>query len=108
MTCVDFFFDPVCPWRWITSEWLVEVSEHRDLEISWRTFSLRIKNRGVEMDEKYVEGHERGLRALRVVEEARAEHGDNAVLPLYTEMGRRYHHDKDCDADLGNIVEAAG
>lgn len=108
MTRVDFFFDPVCPWCWITSRWLVDVSERRDLDINWRTFSLRIKNRGVEMDEKYVEGHDRGLRALRVVEAARAEHGDTAVLPLYTEMGRRYHHDKDRDASLVDIVRAAG
>lgn len=108
MTRVDFFFDPMCRWCWITSRWLVEVSEHRDLEVSWRTFSLRIKNRDVDMDEKSVMRHELGLRALRVVEAARAEHGDSAVLPLYTEMGRRYHHDKDRDADLGNIVEAAG
>lgn len=108
MTRVDFFFDPVCPWCWITSRWLVDVSERRDLDINWRTFSLRIKNRGVEMDEKYVKGHERGLLALRVVEAARAAHGDSAVLPLYTEMGRRYHHDKDRDASLADIVRAAG
>ena len=108
VTRVDFFFDPVCPWCWITSRWLVDVAEHRDLEINWRTFSLRIKNRDVEMDETYVNGHERGLRALRVVEAARSEHGESAVLPLYTELGRRYHHDKDRDADLGDVLEAAG
>jgi len=108
MTHVDFFFDPVCPWCWITSRWLVDVQSQRDVQVNWRTFSLKIKNEGVDMAEKFKKSHHVGLRALRVVEAARSAHGDDVVLPLYTELGRRYHHDRDRDADLRDVVGAVG
>lgn len=105
---IDFYFDPVCPWCWITARWLVEVREHRSVEVTWRSFSLAVKNRDREVPAGYREQHQAGLRALRVVEAVRAKCGDGAVENLYTELGRRIHHDEERPLDLAGALAAVG
>jgi hypothetical protein len=97
MTDVEMFVDPSCPWAWITSRWLVEVAPQRDLSLTWRSFSLEIRDDyGVAptMPEEYREralaGHALSHRMLRVFEAARAGSGERAVDALYTEWGRQY------------------
>ena len=82
---VDFYFDPLCPWCWITSRWITEVSGHRELDLTWRPFSLAIKN-DHEGTKDYHPVAEWGLRGLRVIEAVRSEIGDDAVGRVYSEM----------------------
>ena len=84
---VHFYFDPVCPFAWITSKWVRMVAAQRDYTVDWRFISLRLINSEVDYDSHfpagYEEGHTSGLRLLRVAARARAEHGRGAVGPLY-------------------------
>ena len=97
MADVEFFWDPVCPWAWLTSRWVVHVIEERPMEVDWRFISLRMvnKDRDYEKDFKpgYERGHTRGLELLRVAAAAKAELGPEVVLPLYTAFGARIHHE---------------
>ena len=84
---VRFYFDPVCPFAWITSKWVRMVASQRDYAVDWRFISLRMINSGIDYDSHfpagYEEGHTSGLRLLRVAARARAEHGRAAVGPYY-------------------------
>lgn len=103
---VEYWFDVVCPWTWITSRWVAEVARVRGFEVAWRTFSLRVLNEADESDE-YAEAHRDGHRIGRVIEAARAEHGDTVVGTLYTAIGERLHHQGRTDVDT-IIREALG
>jgi 2-hydroxychromene-2-carboxylate isomerase len=91
---VDFFFDPVCPWAWITSRWVTEVAEQRSLEVDWRFIALRMIN-GDDFYAKarpgYEEGHMLGLRLLRVAAAIRDDAGIAPVADYYTVIGRAIH-----------------
>lgn len=108
MTAIDFYFDPGCPWTWITSRWVVEVADARDLDVRWLTYSLRYKNRDADIPEQFRAPMERQYRALRVIEAARDRHGDGVVGALYAALGARIHHDGDTMLDdlEGAIAEA--
>jgi 2-hydroxychromene-2-carboxylate isomerase len=107
-TPIEFFFDPICPWTWITSRWVREVAPKRDLDVTWRSYSLFVKN-GDDIPEQYREGAKVGLKALRVVEAARAKEGDEPIGDLYLQLGARIHHDDDrMLAGLADAVTAAG
>ncbi len=84
---IRFYFDPVCPFAWITSKWVRIVAAQRDYAVDWRFISLRMINSGIDYDSHfpadYEEGHTSGLRLLRVAARARAEHGRAAVGPFY-------------------------
>src|SRR6201993_5295050 len=88
---VRFYFDPVCPFAWMTSKWVRMVAARRDYRVDWRFISLRIVNASVDYDAHfppdYEEGHTAGLRLLRVAARVRAEHGRVAVGPLYSAIG---------------------
>ena len=90
---LDFYFDPVCPFAWMTSTWVRMVAEQRDYTVNWRFISLRMINADVDYDAhfppEYEAGHTAGLKLLRVAARTRAEHGREAVGPLYLAMGRR-------------------
>src|SRR5687768_2327395 len=106
---VRFYFDPVCPWTWITSRWMDEVARQRDIEVEWRTYSLRLKNADRELQPKAAEHTATAFGALRVIEAARAAHGDHVVGPLYTQIGTLLHHDQDVEpAGLAGAIERAG
>jgi hypothetical protein len=90
---LHFYFDPVCPFAWITSKWVRMVAAQRDYRVDWRFISLRIVNANVDyaahFPPDYEEGHTAGLRLLRVAARVRAEHGRPAVGPLYQAIGTR-------------------
>jgi len=88
---IRFYFDPVCPFAWMTSKWVRMVAAQRDYTVDWRFISLRMINSGIDYDSHfppgYEEGHTSGLRLLRVAARARAEHGPAAVGPFYEAVG---------------------
>ena len=94
-----FWFDPVCPFAWMTSKWVRMVAEQREYRVEWRLISLRLLNRHVDYDAQfppeYEAGHTSGLRLLRVAARARAEHGPQALDPLYATLGRHVFEDPD-------------
>jgi 2-hydroxychromene-2-carboxylate isomerase len=98
MADLEFFWDPVCPWAWLTSRWVVNVIAEKPMEVDWRFIALRIVNedRDYEKDFRpgYERGHTRGLELLRVAAAARATLGPVTVLPLYTAFGERIHLEK--------------
>ena len=91
MADVELFWDPVCPFAWITSRWVNEVAGQRQLDVAWRPISLRMLNEdSYEVDESLAdkrEGHELGLSLLRVAAAVEAGHGNDAVGRLYTAFG---------------------
>ncbi|MET0898601.1 MAG: hypothetical protein ABWY45_11885 [Mycobacterium sp.] len=90
---LHFYFDPVCPFAWLTSKWVRMVAEQRDYRVEWRFISLRILNAHIDyaahFPPAYEDGHTAGLRLLRVAARVRAEHGRDAVGPLYEAIGTR-------------------
>lgn len=117
MTDVDFFWDPVCPWAWLTSRWVVNVMAERPLEVEWRFISLRIVNEARDYEKEfrpgYERGHTRGLELLRVAAALRAEVGSGAVLDYYTAVGRALHHEQrhtdfDDPAGVTAVLEGLG
>jgi hypothetical protein len=89
-TDVDFFFDPTCPYAWVTSRWVVEVARQRRLSVGWRPLALRLLNEPIGYDTRppdYPHAHQRGLEMLRVVHAARERYGAGVVGDLYTAMG---------------------
>jgi hypothetical protein len=90
---LHFYFDPVCPFAWLTSKWVRMVAAQRAYRVDWRFISLRIVNANVDyaaqFPDFYEEGHTAGLRLLRVAARARAEHGRAAVGPLYEAISGR-------------------
>jgi hypothetical protein len=92
-TDIHFYFDPVCPFAWLTSKWVRIVQAQRDYSVDWRFISLRLVNAAVDYNSHfpadYEAGHTAGLRLLRVAARTRAEHGRDAVGPLYQAMGTR-------------------
>ncbi len=94
MSDLEFFFDPVCPWAWITSRWVVEVQRQRELDVTWRFISLRMLNEQQTAPwytPEYRAGHAAGTQALRVAAAVRAAHGNEAVGRFYTALGERLH-----------------
>lgn len=90
MADLEFFWDPVCPFAWITSRWVVEVAGQRPLDVRWRPISLRILNEGRYDDEGLADKracHETGLALLRVAAAVEASFGNQAVGRLYTALG---------------------
>jgi 2-hydroxychromene-2-carboxylate isomerase len=109
MADVEFFFDPVCPWAWITSRWVEEVRSQRPLDVDWRFIGLRIINErrdyDTEFPEKHLEVHTMGLRLLRVAAALREKVGRGAVGPYYSEIGGAIHVDRRRD-DFVDAVSA--
>ena len=112
---VEFFLDPVCPWCWITSRWVTHVQAETQYTVGWRTISLFVLNEDKEPSEEMRQAHLGGLRALRVLDQVRADHGNDAVAAVYTELGTRIHVDQrrgelvaDPVAFIAEALEAAG
>jgi len=94
MTTVDMWFDPVCPWAWIGSRWLLEVEQVRDVRTRFHVFSLSIHNDGVEVDDWYREWLDERWGPARVLFAAEQAHGNEVLRDLYTAIGNRIHLDK--------------
>ncbi len=90
---IHFYFDPVCPFAWMTSKWVRLVQSQREYTVDWRFISLRQINAHVDYDThfppEYEAGHTAGLRLLRVLERTRQEHGREMVCTLYAALGAR-------------------
>jgi hypothetical protein len=97
MADLEFFFDPVCPWAWITSRWVTEVQHLRDYDVRWRFICLKMINENRTDDwytPEYRAGHMAGLYGLRVADQVRIEHGNDQVAAIYTAMGEAIHLEK--------------
>lgn len=97
MADLDFFFDSGCPWAWVTSRWVTEVSNLRNYEVAWKFISLSMINtdKGYKPGDDYHKMmHSFGLQALRVASAARADAGNDAVAKFYTAIGTTIHVEK--------------
>jgi hypothetical protein len=107
MADLDFFFDPVCPWAWITSRWVVEVQELRSYTVSWKFISLKILNQD-KMDYSampvgYKDVHAAGTSCLRVAAKARSAAGNDAVAKVYTALGTSLHNRQERELFVADI-----
>ena len=108
MADLDFFFDPVCPWAWITSRWVSEVQQLRSYDVQWKFISLKFLNEDKmdysKMPDGYKDVHAAGTNGLRVAARARAEQGNEACGAVYTALGTSLHKNQDREKFVADPV----
>jgi 2-hydroxychromene-2-carboxylate isomerase len=102
----DFWFDPHCPFAWVTSRWMLEATEVRDIDVQWHVMSLAYLNsrEDKDVDPAYREKVLKMWGPVRVLAAAEQAHGSEVLLPLYTAMGERIHLQKQA-ADKAMVQE---
>jgi 2-hydroxychromene-2-carboxylate isomerase len=100
----DFWFDPLCPFAWITSRWMLEVEQVRDVKVNWRVMSLYFLNKDRDLSADYQARVARGLPVGRVLIATEQKLGPEALGPLYTALGERIHNEKQ---DVGRELVVA-
>lgn len=102
---VDLWVDPVCPWAWITSRWLLEAAQVRELDVKFHVMSLSVLNDGRDLPEEYRTFLDNAWGPVRVLIAAADQYGDDIVEPLYSAMGTRRHVQG--ETDLGIVINGA-
>lgn len=104
-TTAEFWFDPLCPWAWMTSRWMMEVEKVRPIEVTWSVMSLSALNEGRDLSEDYQASMDRAWGPVRTIIAAQRDHGQGVVKPLYDAMGTRIHLGG--ERDLHKVIEPA-
>ena len=91
MTVVDLWVDPLCPWAWITSRWLLEAAQVRPLDVRFHTLSLAVLNEGRDLPEDYLDLMSRAWGPVRIMTALEERYGNEMLEPFYSAFGQRYH-----------------
>ena len=103
----EFWFDPLCPWAWMTSRWMMEVEKVRPVDVTWSVMSLAVLNHGRDLPADYRAKMDQAWGPVRVIMATRDKVGDEIVKPLYDALGERIHHRKeDLDVAIAGALEA--
>jgi hypothetical protein len=107
---VELWFDPLCPWAWMTSRWLMEVEKVRDVQVTWSVMSLAVLNEDADLPEDYARMMKQAWGPVRVIVAAAREHGDEVIKPLYDAMGTLIHlgGEKDYEVVISGALEEVG
>ncbi len=102
----DFWFDPICPWAWMTSRWMTEVERVRPVTVRWHLMSLAVLNDGRDLPAEYRRSMDEAWGPVRVLTAARLAHGDEVLKPLYDAIGARLHVGGRSDERMPVVAEA--
>jgi 2-hydroxychromene-2-carboxylate isomerase len=103
---VDFWFDPLCPWAWLTSRWMLQVEDVRDVKTTWHVMSLAVLNENRDdLPDTYKDLMAKAMGPVRVCIAAEQAKGPDVLLPLYTAIGKRIHLEQRRE-DPGILAEA--
>lgn len=101
----EFWFDPRCPYAWMASRWMQEVTRVRDVEVTWSVMSLSVLNEGRDLSPGYLRMLDDSWGPVRVIVAAAGDHGDHVIKPLYDAMGTRIHPGG--MTDMNAVIEQA-